>query len=245
MASAKQRVKLDLIDSTNIYAKRLALEGAAEGTLVTSKNQSGGKGRLGRSFFCYDGGLYMSIVLRPEISPNDSLLITTAAAVTVAEVLEREYRKKCEIKWVNDIYIGGKKVCGILTEGGINPQSGDLDYAVLGIGINLGAPEDGFPQEISDIADSVCEGNIFEREISRIAELICKRFFEIYYDLSSKKFLKEYRRRSFLIGKEISYFKDDTLHTAKVLDVDQNAGLVISEGGSTATLRAGEVSVKW
>ena len=103
------------IDSTNIYAKNLAKNGADEGTVLIAREQTDGKGRLGRTFSSKRGGLYFSVILRPKNTLNDTVFITTAAAVAAARAIESVADKKCEIKWVNDIYITGKKVCGILT----------------------------------------------------------------------------------------------------------------------------------
>ncbi|MBR6501944.1 MAG: biotin--[Clostridia bacterium] len=145
------------IDSTNIYAKTLASEGYKDGTVVVAREQTAGKGRLGRTFFSKRGGLYFSVILRPYKSLNDTVFITTAAAVAAARAIEKVSGKKCEIKWVNDIYINNKKVCGILTEGAITPD-GSLDYAILGVGINLFAPKGGFPSNLP------LAGSVFDKK---------------------------------------------------------------------------------
>ena len=123
-------IVVDSVESTNTALKQMAADGADEGTVLIAKSQTKGRGRLGRSFVSDDGGLYLSLLLRPKSSAEASLLITVAAAVSVAVAIENICQKNCQIKWVNDIYLNGKKVSGILTEGAINPQNGRLDYAV-------------------------------------------------------------------------------------------------------------------
>ena len=159
-----KKTYLSEIDSTNRYLKELAATGAPEGTVVIANKQSAGRGRLGRSFFSpEEKGIYMSILLRPEIELERAVLITSMAAVAVARAVERVSTIPAQIKWVNDIFINRKKVCGILTEAGINTEKGSLDYAVLGIGVNVGSME--FPAELKEIATSV--SNECGKEVSK------------------------------------------------------------------------------
>ncbi len=234
-------IVLDAVDSTNTYAKALCFKDANEGDCVFALSQSGGRGRLGRSFFSYEGGIYMSLILKPTLLADAALFITTAAAVAVSEAIETVCGIKTQIKWVNDIYIEDKKVCGILTEGAI--REGKLSHAVLGIGINLGAP-DKFPEDISSIATSILDGkDSFELKAKLTGETV-KNFFEIYKNPSSKEYMNRYRERSYLTGKAVEFIKDGITHSAQVLHIDDNAGLVLLEAGKEITLSAGEVSVK-
>ena len=231
---------LSRVDSTNTYAKGI-LSDSLEGDCVFAISQTGGRGRLGRSFFSYEGGIYMSLILKPNLTAESSLFITTAAAVAVSCAIEELFGKETKIKWVNDIYIAEKKVCGILTEGVIG-GNGKLEGAVLGIGINLGAPEE-FPEEISSIADSILDvQDDFELKARLVAKIV-DEFFEIYKNPQSKDYMKEYRRRSYLDGKTVEFLREGILHTAKVLGVTDEAGLKILEGGEEKILSAGEVSV--
>ena len=149
-----QKEYLEEIDSTNRYVKQLGAAGAPEGRVVIANRQSAGRGRLGRSFFSPgEKGIYMSVLLRPEIELERAVLITSMAAVAVARAIERVSDIPAKIKWVNDIFLNRKKVCGILTESGINAETGKLEYAVLGIGVNVGSME--FPEELKGIATSV------------------------------------------------------------------------------------------
>ncbi|MEE0807769.1 MAG: biotin--[acetyl-CoA-carboxylase] ligase, partial [Acutalibacteraceae bacterium] len=164
---------LDETHSTNDVARELARQGAEEFSCVLSKRQTGGRGRMGRKFFSYDGGVYLSVVLRPDINPKDSLFITVAAAVAMAEVIEEVSGKRALIKWVNDIYIDGKKVCGILTEGSISGES--LQFAILGVGVNLSLPKENFPTEISNIAGSVFDYAVDKTQKNRFISLFLEK----------------------------------------------------------------------
>ena len=133
------------LESTNSLLKLDAEAEAPTGTIVISEEQTKGRGRMGRSFYSPGNtGIYMSILLRPKISAYESLSITTCAAVAVAEAIEMNSNKKAEIKWVNDIFVNNKKVCGILTEASLDLENGGLRYAILGIGINVFAPRKAF-----------------------------------------------------------------------------------------------------
>ena len=242
-----KKIKIDClknIDSTNTKAILLAQSGAKEGTAVTAIRQTAGKGRLGRSFVSEKGGVYFSIVLRPQIKPEETLFITVAAAVAAARAIEKVSGKKCDIKWVNDVYINNKKVCGILNEGGFN--NGALDYVVLGVGINLFAPKNGFPSNLP-LADSVFDKKSKILLKNRIKEqtiaIFCNEFFSLYENLSEKEFIKEYQQRSFLTGKEITYIKDNIPHKAKVIEIDDNARLVVSCGEVKEKLSHGEIQI--
>ena len=143
----KNIIYKETTNSTNSDLKELAKEGAKEGTIIISEHQTGGKGRLGKSFYSPKGcGLYFSILLRPDFSPDFAPLITVACAVSVMRAVKTVYQTETEIKWVNDIYSGGKKFCGILTESSISPKDKKLEFAVLGIGINLEVPKTGYPE---------------------------------------------------------------------------------------------------
>ena len=143
------------VTSTNTLLKEMAAKGAPEGTIMIAAEQTAGKGRFDRKFVSEVCGVYFSIVLRPSIPASEALMITTAAAAATAEAVEAVSGRKTGIKWVNDVFIDGKKICGILTEAAFGMEGGGLDYAVLGIGINVKAPEGGFKGELANIADGV------------------------------------------------------------------------------------------
>lgn len=238
-------VVYDEVDSTNNIAKQLAEQGAPEGTLIIAERQSAGRGRLGRSFFSPEGGIYMSMVLRPSIVPEDALLITVAAAVAAAEAIEEMSGRECRIKWVNDVYIEDKKVCGILTEGAFNAELRRLDHAIFGLGINLTVPSGGYPPEIDDRAAAVFGSTAVDATVkARIIAAVADKFFGMYENIGDKRFVEDYRRRSYLDGLTVSFERDGKQHTAVAVGIDGDAGLMINENGTVYTLRAGDVSVR-
>ena len=181
--------------------------------------------------------------IRP-MSAEKSVLITAAAATAVAEVTERLSHKKTDIKWVNDVLIGGKKFCGILCEGAINVKNGKFDWVVLGIGINLFVPKNGYPEEISKIATSVFEdrGNGLQNRFA--AELI-NAFWYHYERLSSKSFFYGYKNRLAFLGNDIKVLKGEKIDIAKALDIDENCRLLVQyENGEREYLSSGEISIK-
>lgn len=233
------------VDSTNDVAINLAKESAHEGETVIALRQTAGKGRLGRTFVSKSGGIYFSLVLKPKISPEDTLLITVAAAVAVCRAIESVSGKKCGIKWVNDIYTDGKKVCGILTEGGFNADGG-LRYAVLGVGINL------FNYDKDFLNDVPIAGTVFKKDdkvfsknriMAKIIGEFANCFFEFYDNLLSKEYISEYSRRSILDGRKITYIKDNTSHTATVCGINDRAELVVKDGEKQECLSTGEVRI--
>lgn len=235
--------EFDCLASTNDTVKDLGLQGAKENTVVIAKTQTAGRGRMGRQFFSPDkSGIYMSILLRPKFSPEDTLLITVAAAVAVSEVLDEICGTDTKIKWVNDIFLGNRKVCGILTE---STFLGDGKYfSVLGIGINLYAPKNDFPEDIKEIAGAVYAEPCNTEVKSRLIAAIVDKFNLYYGNLLKKEFLSIYRERSNLIGERIKYIQNGKEIFATVTDIDENARLVVkTDDGQTRRLFAGEVSV--
>lgn len=238
-----------LIDSTNIQLKKLAQNGAEHACVLIAAEQSAGKGRLGKSFYSPKGtGIYVSVIIRKNIPPENALFITTAAGVAVCRAIEQVSGGKAEpkIKWVNDVYCGDKKVCGILTEASISCESNTLEYAVLGIGINLLAPDAGFPQDIENIAGSVFnsnEGNLR----NRMSACLLDNLVPILNDpvAAGKEYMQEYKERSMLIGKTGYIISDSENIPCKFIDIDDNAKLkVLLEDGTTRLLSSGEVSAK-
>lgn len=239
-------IVLESVDSTNNYLKKLAENGERENTVVIAECQSSGKGRLGRSFFSPKSGLYLSILLRPTFSAEKSLFITAAAAVAVSDAIEEISGKTTGIKWVNDVFIGNKKVCGILTEAAVDFETGGLYYAVLGIGVNIYHPADGFPPEIRDIAGAVFDTEPDEKDLKqKLAAAVINNFFDIYNNIESSDFMQKYKQKSCILGKEIFVLRNETKTKATVLDIDEKAGLVVKyENGEVETLSSGEVSIR-
>lgn len=236
----------DEIDSTNTAIKLLAKENASEGTIVATEMQTAGKGRLGKSFFSPRGcGVYFSILLRPQIPPSDSVFITVAASVAVRRALISLLGIKTQIKWVNDIYFSGKKLCGILTESVLSSAS--LDFAVLGIGINIKSPEGGYPEEFAYKTTNICEivSSVPDDFKNKLIAEVVNQFEKIYKELESKSFVEEYKEASCILGEKIQILSGShkgKFATAK--DIDENAGLVVLlDNGEMVTLSSGDVSI--
>ena len=230
------------VDSTNNVAKKLASEGAKEGTVVFALSQNGGKGRLGRRFYSpSEAGVYMTTVLRP--SANKVPYLTVLAAVAVAEGIERAGGKATAIKWVNDVYSDGKKCCGILTEAVADLESGGVEFAVVGIGINVTTPAGGFAPEIRDVATAVCDG--IDDARNKVAAEVLNCYFEYYRNFDKDKIASVYKAKSFLIGREITVVKSDCEFPAVAVDIDNDCHLIVEYKDNTReTLLAGEVSIK-
>lgn len=232
------------VDSTNSEARRRALEGAPEGTVVVAEEQTAGKGRPGKSFYSpASTGLYLSIVLYPDLQASQAQLLTTAAAVATARAIEAVSAKEASIKWVNDIYCEGKKVSGILTEGTIDMESGRFEHAVLGIGVNVRKPERGFPPELADLA-----GTLYENEQgavrSKLTASILENFWNLYESIDERSFYEEYRERCFLIGKPIVIMRNGTRIRARAVDLTHDFRLVVElPDKTTLELPYGEVSI--
>ncbi len=228
--------------STNSDLKAAAEQGAAAGTVLIAEEQTAGRGRLGRSFYSpKKTGLYMSVLLRPDLPAEDTLFITTSAAAAVSEAVDAIAGIETQIKWVNDIYLSGRKICGILTEASMDFEAGGLNYAVCGIGVNLTAED--FPEELRGIA-----GGIFGKNLDARAELaaeILTRFFRYYDALPKPDFLGEYRRRSLLIGKEIGFIRSGGEFYGTAVGIDERARLLVRlENGEVTALSSGEASLK-
>lgn len=218
----------DEVESTNSIAKNLAAEGAVHGTAVVADTQSAGRGRLGRAFVSPSGkGIYVSIVVRPEFSLEYSSLITTAAAVAGAEAVEKLCGHDVQIKWVNDLYMNGRKICGILTEASLGLEMRSLDYAIIGIGINVRSAGDSFDDELKKRATSIEDES--GARIDR--NLLCSELFnriEMYYDtIEERGFIGEYRRRELLTGNDVAATVGGVRITGHAEGVDDNANLIL------------------
>lgn len=232
------------IDSTNMAAKRLGLAGAPTGTLVVAGRQKQGRGRLGRTFVSPPGGVYLSLLLRPDVAAPDALTATGAAAVAVCRAVEELTRCSLAIKWVNDLFYGGKKVCGILTEGALDLENGGLRYAILGIGINICPPAGGFPPELAPIAGALTETG-GEALRAPLAAAVLDEFFALYPHLTEKPFYDDYVSRSLLTGRQIEVLRGGTRIPAAVRGIDGDFHLhVIYADGREEHLAAGEVSTR-
>lgn len=231
-------------DSTNTLLRQRAERGAPHGTVIVACRQNGGKGRMGRSFFSETGGLYLSLLLKPQTAAERGGDITGVAAVAVSEAIEAVTGKRTYIKWVNDVFCDGKKVCGILTEAAVSLEGGLLNYAVLGIGLNVYSPKDGFPRELAHIAGSLYGANeVRVGLINRLAAEILCRFDDLYKCPATA--LAGYKERCFLLGQQVTAVRAGNETQVKVLDVAEDYSLIVQTAdGEKRLLNSGEVRVR-
>lgn len=227
------------IDSTNTRAKEWAKQNPDNHSPIVfiANEQTAGRGRRGRSFVSEGGaGIYISILTYPEESGADATATTARAAVTLAKATESLSDCDIKIKWVNDLYLGGKKLAGILTEGEMD-KDGKIAYQVVGMGINV--YKKAISDEISDIATSIEGETGIGIDRSKLAAAIIK------YHLNYKgDFYTEYKSRSFIIGKRVTVMKLSESYEAKVVDIDSDFSLIIERDGKQERLFTGEISIK-
>ena len=235
------------VTSTNTVLREMAAKGAPEGLVLAADEQTAGKGRSGRSFYSPDGhGVYFSLLLRPRLKAGDAALITPAAAVAAALSIEEIAGVRTGIKWVNDLFCGGRKVCGILTEASFDMRNDLVESAILGVGINVTAPEAGFPEELSTVAAAVTDGQAGNNDLRcRLIAAVLDTFWHYYLNLPAREFLGEYRARSIVIDRDICVLSGDGgRRPARALAIDDDCRLIVRFGsGETAALDSGEVSV--
>ena len=233
------------IDSTNDELKRQAINGQGEIKLLIAESQSKGKGTKGRSFFSpADTGCYMSFLLRPSYSAEECSLLTTAAATATACAIEMVTSKKSQIKWVNDIYMGRRKVGGILTEASFRKDGSGLEYVIVGIGVNINPPNDGFPAEIENIAASITTEEPLYIKNALIAQIANGVVF-FYKYLQKRLFIPEYKKRLFFLGEEITVTQGNETYQATAVDIDSMCHLIVKTAdGKERTLHSGEISIK-
>lgn len=245
----RDNVKIHVYDelaSTNDTAMEIAQKSngsSLDYEIIIASRQTAGKGRRGRSFYSPDStGLYMSIILHPDMSIREAGNITAVAAVALSKAIEYITESTAQIKWVNDIFIDGKKVCGILAESSLNIEKDKLNYAVVGIGVNILPPQDGFPPELNKIAGAISDSLI---DRSFFAATVINFFDEIYSNMKTKTFLSEYKNRQFILGKNINVIKSDSVKFAKAVDIDDECRLIVEyDDKTTEALYSGEVSVR-
>ena len=235
------------ISSTNTVLKSLAAEGAPAGLALIAEEQTVGRGRMGRSFYSPpDSGLYLSLLLRPEMQAADATRLTACAAVAVAEAIEALSGREAQIKWVNDIFVGGRKVCGILTEASVDCESGMMHYVIVGIGVNTHVPDGDFPEELRGIAGAAFGAEPVPELRCRLAAEILDRLSDYAPDPAAPKVFEGYRKRSLVLGKEINILSPGREpEPAVAVDLGEDYSLLVRlPDGSTRRLNSGEVSVK-
>lgn len=263
-------IYFDSIDSTNNEAKRMISRAqVSENLCLVAFEQTAGRGRQGKSFFSPDTGLYMTVVLPigKPISSQVTMTVRTAAAVCSA--IEEVTGISAGIKWVNDIYVRGKKCCGILCEAVNDYEKGIMQYMIAGIGINIYTKE--WPEELKNIAGSLYEEDpdVIGKKISsrdtrkdiilpdkpdtgtvagRLTEKIAEGLKSWIFDVPEEQFLSYYKSHSIVLGKEIVFTQDGESRTGTAVDIDETGGLIVTAGlkekRETVVLRSGEISIK-
>ncbi len=239
----KKIVHFNSVPSTNLEAKRLAEEGAEEGTVVVAERQESGRGRLGRGWLSPPGGIYFSLVLRPRLSPAELSLVTLAAAVAVADAVHGVTGLEVKIKWPNDVLLDGKKLVGILTE--ISAEADSIGFVVLGVGVNANLDEKEFPREVRPSVASL--SSALGRPVDRptLLTTILESFEELYAKLSSGRFeevLKRWSMLSATLGAEVRITTVTGTYQGKAIGVSEDGALVVRlSDGAHRVFHSGEV----
>lgn len=235
------------IDSTNNRARALAEGGCDEWTVVLAESQTAGRGRLGKQFYSpKGGGIYMSVVVRPDCEVQYANMLTLAAAAAVVEAVEAVCGIKAQIKWVNDIFVDTKKVCGILTEASVGLEEQRLRYAVVGIGINVAPPPGGFPEELQDIATSIYDTPRTASVRAPLVAEILRRFRGYAEHLPDRSFMACYRAHLMVLGRRVYLVRGKAREEVLVVGLtDEGALIVETDEGRRRAINSGEVSVRF
>jgi BirA family biotin operon repressor/biotin-[acetyl-CoA-carboxylase] ligase len=239
---------LDSVDSTNNLLKTMGAAGAPHGTVVIADEQTGGRGRLGRSFSSPKGvGIYFSLLLRPDCAPTQVGHVTAMVAVAVCDAIETVTGVRPGIKWTNDLILNGKKLAGILTEMNVEWESGTLQYLVTGIGINCNHQRMDFPPEVQEMATSLRQALGVTVDRSRLAAELVRALDHMSRDIvfGKEKWLQRYRQDCITIGKQVQVVRGPDIRTGVATGIDENGGLIVHyDSGETGVVYSGEVSVR-
>ncbi len=237
----------DEIPSTNDYARELALSGAPDKTVVISNCQTKGKGRRGRSFASPKGvGIYLSVIFKPDCLPKDTVSVTAQTAVAMCNAINSSCNIMPKIKWVNDLIINQKKICGILTEMGIEAETGHIQYLIIGIGINANHKLSDFPKEIRDFASSIMleTENVVNR--AKLAAQMIKELDILRDNMEDiTAYLNEYKDLSATLNKDVKIISNEDEKIGKAIDINNDFSLKIKyPDGTIKDVSSGEVSVR-
>ena len=230
--------------STNALIREMAGRGEPEGCVVVAGEQTAGRGRRGRTFYSpRDTGVYMSLLLRPRhCAVSQAAGFTSMAAVAMCEAIEAVSGEAAQIKWVNDVFVRGKKVCGILTEASLGMENGEVEYVVLGAGVNVYPPREGFPEELEPIAGAIF-GETQNDAKNRLAGEFISRVMDAYTAQDPGGYVEKYRERSLVLGKTVTLLPEG--RSAYVYGIDDACRLLIRyDSGETACLSYGEIQVR-
>ena len=233
------------VDSTNNVAKKLADEGAPEGTIVVAEEQTGGRGRINRSFLSpFAKGGWFSLILRPNIPPMEVSKMTLLAAVAVARAIRHHGLTDCGIKWPNDILVKGRKMVGILTE--LNGSAEKVNYIIMGIGVNTGITAEDLPKDLQSIVTSFAREGV---RVSRLAllETLLKEIEGLYQTVCREGFapiLAEWRALSCMLGQDVTVTSIDKTFSGKAVDIDENGNLLVATPEGVEVVMAGDIHVR-
>ena len=238
----------DTLDSTNTLAKSLALQGAPHGTVIIAGQQTGGRGRMGRSFHSPAGsGLYLSAIIRPDCAAGELMHLTCAVAVAVCDAVEAATGLQPGIKWINDLVCGQRKVAGILTELVLEPGTGKAAAAIIGIGINCQQRPADFPPELRDIAGSLSMAASQKISPAAVAAAVMDQLYTMSSRLLQDKaaIMERYRSRCITISKDVSLHRANTVTHGRAIGVDDDGALLVTHAdGTVETVNSGEASVR-
>ena len=238
----------DEVGSTNTLAKELAAQGAPSGTVLIADRQTAGRGRLGRTFLSPgDVGMYFSLILRPDCRPQELMHLTCAVAVAMCDAVEAAFGFRPGIKWTNDLVVGTKKLGGILTELSLNPKTGLVDYAVLGIGINCRQEARYFDESIRGMACSARMVTGKDADRNRLAAEMIRSLGRMDDTLLTgmDAMMARYRADCITLGREISILRSDEVSHGTALDIDDEGALIVRlDTGEIQTVNSGEVSIR-
>ncbi len=233
----------DVLSSTNDFAKDIVnSNNFIHGTTIIANSQTSGRGRFARTFFSpANTGIYFSTILKKSLPIKDVSLITLISAIAVCKAIKKLTNLNPKIKWINDIYLNGKKICGILVENICNFNNLQSKAIVSGIGINISTKD--FPKDIENKAGSIMYKNLSRNKL--IAEIL-NNLFELSEDVYSKKVIEEYKNLSLVLNKEITYTKDNKIYTATAIDINDAGNLIVrDDNNNISVLECEEVSINF
>lgn len=234
----------EIVESTNTLCKEASSNMIIPGKVIASACQTKGRGRYTRNFYSPEQtGVYFSIVLTPKVSHEQLLYFTSIAAISVCAAIKKSLNKDVAIKWVNDIFLENKKVCGILTEASYSVENFSLEYIVIGIGINIYKPSNGFPDELKEIAGYLLDEEVVDIRNKLIAETL-ENIYSYIINFDINYIHDEYKKKSMVIGRTISFRENDQLIKAAVKDINIKNELIVElSDGQERILNSGEISI--
>jgi len=233
----------DILPSTNDFAKELInSSNFVHGTAIIANSQTNGRGRFARTFYSpADTGIYFSAILKISLPIQDVSLITLVSAIAVCKAISKLTNLNPQIKWINDIYLNNKKICGILVENISDLTNLKSKSIVVGIGINLSTKN--FPKDIENKAGSVTYNGLSRNKL--IAEIL-NNLFDLSKDVYNKKIIEEYKSLSLVLNKEITYTKNNEIHVATAIDINCSGNLVVKDANNNISiLEYEEVSINF